>query len=59
MITTDNTLELLKTHFGYSTFRPNQEQIVRDIINGNNVLTIIPTGGGKSVCFQLPALAIR
>ncbi|MBO3099968.1 DNA helicase RecQ [Gelidibacter pelagius] len=58
MITTDTTLELLKTHFGYRTFRPNQEQIVNDIINGNDVLTIMPTGGGKSVCFQLPALAL-
>ncbi|MBA6154285.1 DNA helicase RecQ [Gelidibacter maritimus] len=58
MITTDTTLELLKTHFGYRTFRPNQEQIVNDIIHGNDVLTIMPTGGGKSVCFQLPALAL-
>ncbi|MGC1631800.1 MAG: DNA helicase RecQ [Gelidibacter sp.] len=58
MITTDTTLNLLKTHFGYRTFRPNQEQIVHDIINGNDVLTIMPTGGGKSVCFQLPALAL-
>lgn len=58
MIRTDTTLELLKTHFGYSTFRPNQERIVNDIINGNDVLTIMPTGGGKSVCFQLPALAL-
>ncbi|HUH28450.1 ATP-dependent DNA helicase RecQ, partial [Gelidibacter sp.] len=58
MIRTDTTLELLKTHFGYSTFRPNQDRIVNDIINGNDVLTIMPTGGGKSVCFQLPALAL-
>lgn len=58
MITTDTTLDLLKTHFGYSTFRPNQEKIVHDIINGKDVLTIMPTGGGKSVCFQLPALAL-
>ncbi|MEO5790309.1 DNA helicase RecQ [Gelidibacter sp.] len=58
MITTDTTLKLLKTHFGYRTFRPNQERIVNDIINGNDVLTIMPTGGGKSVCFQLPALAL-
>lgn len=58
MITIDSTLELLKTHFGYSSFRPNQEQIVHDIIKGNDVLTIMPTGGGKSVCFQIPALAL-
>ena len=58
MITRDTTLQLLKTHFGYHSFRPNQEQIVNDIINGQDVLTIMPTGGGKSVCFQLPALAL-
>lgn len=58
MITTDTTLKLLKTHFGYSSFRPNQEQIIQDILEGNDVLTIMPTGGGKSVCFQLPALAL-
>ena len=58
MIATDTTLQLLKTHFGYSSFRPNQEKIVHDIINGNDVLTIMPTGGGKSVCFQLPAMAL-
>ncbi|TXE07821.1 DNA helicase RecQ [Gelidibacter salicanalis] len=58
MITTDTTLQLLKTHFGYRSFRPQQERIVHDIINGNDVLTIMPTGGGKSVCFQLPALAL-
>lgn len=58
MITTDTALDLLKTHFGYRSFRPNQEKIVNDIINGHDVLTIMPTGGGKSVCFQLPALAL-
>ena len=58
MITTNTTLNLLKTHFGYSSFRPNQEQIIHDILSGNDVLTIMPTGGGKSVCFQLPALAL-
>lgn len=58
MIVTNTTLQLLKTHFGYSSFRPNQERIVHDIMNGNDVLTIMPTGGGKSVCFQLPALAL-
>lgn len=58
MITTNTTLNLLKTHFGYSSFRPNQENIINDILSGKDVLTIMPTGGGKSVCFQLPALAL-
>ena len=58
MITTDTISELLKTHFGFSSFRPNQERIIQDILDGKDVLTIMPTGGGKSVCFQLPALAL-
>lgn len=58
MIRTDSTLELLKTHFGFSTFRPQQHQIIHDILSGKDVLTIMPTGGGKSVCFQLPSLAM-
>lgn len=50
--------ELLKTNFGYSTFRFNQQTIINDILKGKDVLTIMPTGGGKSVCYQLPALVL-
>ena len=46
----------LKEVFGYSTFRPLQEDIVRTVVSGNDALVIMPTGGGKSMCFQLPAL---
>ncbi|MEO6872249.1 MAG: RecQ family ATP-dependent DNA helicase, partial [Chthoniobacterales bacterium] len=49
-------LPALKQHFGYETFRPLQEQIVRDALAGRDVFALMPTGGGKSLCFQLPAL---
>lgn len=51
--------ELLKTHFGYDTFRPNQEEIITTVLEGQDALAIMPTGGGKSLCFQLPALAME
>jgi len=46
----------LKSRFGFSSFRPGQEAIVRDALVGRDLLAIMPTGGGKSLCFQLPAV---
>lgn len=49
-------LDILSEYWGYSSFRPMQEQIVRSALDGKDVLAILPTGGGKSVCFQVPGL---
>jgi len=54
-----NTVKLhdaLKTHFGFGTFKGLQEDVIKSIVNDNNTFVIMPTGGGKSLCYQLPAL---
>ncbi|MBX3240626.1 MAG: RecQ family ATP-dependent DNA helicase [Chitinophagaceae bacterium] len=48
---------ILKSYWGYSTFRPLQEEIIHSVLEGRDTLAIMPTGGGKSVCFQVPAIA--
>lgn len=50
--------KILKTYFGYEQFKTGQEKLVEGIINGSDVLGIMPTGGGKSLCYQLPAIAL-
>ena len=56
-MTTDKLLfSLLKSHFGYEEFRPLQKEIVTNVLSGRDSLVLMPTGGGKSLCYQLSAL---
>ena len=50
--------EALHTYFGYESFRPMQEQIIQSVLEGNDTLALLPTGGGKSLCFQVPTLVM-
>ena len=52
-----DTADLLERHFGYRSFRPQQQEVIEHVLNGNDAIVLMPTGGGKSICFQLPALA--
>ena len=51
-------VQVLKSYFGYASFRPNQAQIVQAILAGRDVLAVMPTGAGKSICYQVPALCL-
>ena len=53
------TRNILQQYWGYSSFRPMQEEIVDAVVNGNDTLALLPTGGGKSICFQVPAMAME
>ncbi|MCC6724649.1 MAG: RecQ family ATP-dependent DNA helicase [Saprospiraceae bacterium] len=51
--------EILKQYWGFDQFRPLQEDIIRSVLEGNDALALLPTGGGKSICFQVPALCME
>jgi ATP-dependent DNA helicase RecQ len=59
MIEPPTIQSLLKTHFGYDSFRTNQKEVIKNLLNGKDTLAIMPTGGGKSLCFQLPAIYLE
>ncbi len=53
----DKLLEILNTYWGFTSFRPKQLEIIESVMNGNDTLALLPTGGGKSITFQIPAMA--
>lgn len=55
----ESLLKILHTHWGYHSFRPLQEDIIQHIVEGKDTLAVLPTGGGKSICYQLPALYFK
>ncbi|MEQ9439972.1 MAG: DNA helicase RecQ [Cyclobacteriaceae bacterium] len=52
-------IQTLETHFGYTAYRKNQDQIIKTILAGQDSLVLMPTGGGKSLCYQIPALLLE
>ena len=55
-ITHEELVGALQTYFGFNTFKGNQEAIIRNVMEGKDTFVLMPTGGGKSLCFQLPSL---
>ncbi|MEG1904435.1 MAG: DNA helicase RecQ [Bacteroidales bacterium] len=59
MVKSVNLVESLKTHFGFDTFKGNQEAVIQNLMGGKDTFVLMPTGGGKSLCYQLPSLMME
>ena len=54
-----NAISVLEKHWGYQTFRSPQDDIIDEVLNGKDVFAVLPTGAGKSICFQVPAIIVK
>lgn len=55
----DKALQILKSVYGYDSFRPLQKDVVDHVVSGRDALVLMPTGGGKSICYQIPAMMLE